>query len=443
MERTPESKSPGQIVVTSNELVEAKYNFTLWQKRVFVYLVSQIDRRDKEFKLQRIYIKDLLNFFNVKSKDDYNAIRRVPEHLFNARIQTPYYTEEGYKRWRKTRILSAYTEPGDIQPGNAYIELKFNDDLRPHLLELNTLFTKYEIKNIIDLRSVYSFRFYEILKSRRYNTAFLTLGLEELKEMLDVETLYPKYANFKQKVIQMAQRELEEHCDIGFTFKEIKNGRGGKVEKIEFVIHNTGKDFSGAGESKKAKNPGIETIEHEELKPDSEAINQLFDTYFAKIREFGISATTLMDWLKKHSTDHVQACIKDFLQRAADGKIKENDKSKQGGYLRTLIEKADFTAKAEVEKRKKESRQKTETQQVVEQQKISETINLKKAKAEAEAKRARQILNENAGLLEDLISDINLERDREYAVAEFHENGLLRAFVLTKVKERFSEMFET
>lgn len=431
-----------KLVVTSNELVEAKYNFTLWQKRVFVYLVSQIDRNDKEFKLQRIQIKDLLNFFNVKSKDDYNAIRRVPENLFNARIQTPYFTTEGFKRWRKTRILSTYTEPGDIQPGNAYIELKFNDDLRPHLLELNTLFTKYEIKNIIDLRSVYSFRFYELLRSRRYNRDLLTMSVEELKEMLDVETLYPKYANFKQKVIQTAQRELADHCDIGFTFRELKSGRGGRVERIEFSIYDNSKtgEQGGAGARRGSKS-APEDIEAVEVKNDPAEMDRLFEQYFLQVREFGISPVLLVEWLKKYSAEHLEACISDFLTKAKSGKLKETERSKQGGYLRTLVEKADFTVKTAAQKQKTTQRQQTEIREKQQQAAEQAATDARKLKAETEASRIRELLDDDPELLEILIVEINSERLREYTPAEYLENGLLRAYVASKVKARFPEAF--
>ena len=55
-----------KIVVTSNDLIHAKYTFTLWQKRVFVYMVSQINSfEDKEFQIHKMYIKDLMQFFKV------------------------------------------------------------------------------------------------------------------------------------------------------------------------------------------------------------------------------------------------------------------------------------------------------------------------------------------------------------------------------------------
>ena len=55
--------------------------------------------------------------------------------MFDMSIKVPYYAEKGQKRWREVHILSQYTHPENkIADDSAYIELKFNDDLKPHLL---------------------------------------------------------------------------------------------------------------------------------------------------------------------------------------------------------------------------------------------------------------------------------------------------------------------
>lgn len=131
-----EQKDDKTLVVSSNNLVEAKYNFTLWQKRIFVYMVSQINIFDQDFRLEKFYIKDLMKFFGVKSKEDYATIRKVPEELYQASMKTPYKTGQGFKRWKEVRIISQFTRPEDREEDNAYIELKFNDDLKPHLIQL-------------------------------------------------------------------------------------------------------------------------------------------------------------------------------------------------------------------------------------------------------------------------------------------------------------------
>ncbi|MRB31447.1 RepB family plasmid replication initiator protein, partial [Bacillus thuringiensis] len=48
--------------------------------------------------------------------------------------------------------------------------------------------------------------------------------------------LYPNYTNFKQRVLNPSQKELNQKTDISFEFEEIKSGR--KVKKIRFIIRS-------------------------------------------------------------------------------------------------------------------------------------------------------------------------------------------------------------
>ena len=229
----PEEDSK-KLVVSSNNLIHAKYSFTLWQKRIFAYMVSEINSfDDREFPLQKMYIRDLMNFFKVKNKDDYNVIERVPEQMYAMSMRLPYRTDKGHKRWGEVRILSKYTRPEDKIDGNAYIELKFNDDLKPHLLELKRLFSQYDIQNIIHLRSVYSFKMYELIKANQYLSKW-EVDLPDLKEMLDVEEKYRNYGSFKLRILNAAQIDLTEYCDV--TFSYIEKTVGKRVDRLIFYI---------------------------------------------------------------------------------------------------------------------------------------------------------------------------------------------------------------
>ena len=330
-------KKNSQLIVSSNDLIEAKYNFSLWQKRVFVYMVSLINKNDKNFNLQRIYVKDLLNFFAVKSRDDYETILRVPESLFNSRIHVPYYSDEGLKRWRNTRIISTYTEPADRDERNAYIELQFNGDLKEHLLELHETFTKYDIRNIIELRSVYSFRMYELLKSRRYRRDLLTIGVDELKEILDVETKYKNYADFKRFVLLQGQKDLSKFCDIAYTFQEKKEGR-----KVKILIFNV---FDNKSEKLRIQESTTQNQTLTVLPPEA---TPLFAEIFMKVKGWGISSEVLQLLIETQSEEALRNGVTytDWAQR--EGKIKDNI----AGFFITAVKNRYTTPQYEAEKKR-------------------------------------------------------------------------------------------
>ncbi len=228
------SKESTALVVTSNDLVLAKYNFSLWQKRIFNYFVSQIDKDATDFTLQRIYISDLIHFFDAgDGREVYEIIANVPKQLYNSSIKVPYISEEGHHRYGEMRIITRYTKPEDREMGNAYIEFKFNDDLKPHLLELKRRFLRYDMQNIVGLQSVHSVRMFEILKSYEY-LGEVSFEVEFLKTVLELGDKYKLYADFRRYVIDKAREDLTKYCDIFFDYQEIKKGR--KVHEIIFII---------------------------------------------------------------------------------------------------------------------------------------------------------------------------------------------------------------
>lgn len=114
------------------------------------------------------------------------------------------------------------------------IELSFDPKLKPYLLKLKDNFTTYKLENVIRLKSFYSIRIYELLKQYE-KLKERTFSITQLREYLCINNeQYPLYANFKQKVLNIAKNELKDKSDIYFDFEEIKQSR--KIEKIKFII---------------------------------------------------------------------------------------------------------------------------------------------------------------------------------------------------------------
>lgn len=80
----------------------------------------------------------------------------------------------------------------------------------------------YDIKHVLNISSSNSIRMYELLKAFE-GIGKRTFEVEELKEILGVAEKYNgRYYNFKKRIIEQAQKDLTEHTDITFIFKEAK-----------------------------------------------------------------------------------------------------------------------------------------------------------------------------------------------------------------------------
>ena len=53
------------IVVKHNKLIEARYRLTLQETRIILWLLSEIQQGDKDFRKYRVKISDLADFVGI------------------------------------------------------------------------------------------------------------------------------------------------------------------------------------------------------------------------------------------------------------------------------------------------------------------------------------------------------------------------------------------
>lgn len=213
------------MVVKSNKLIEARYRLTLQEQRLVLLLTSKIRREDADFQWYRLKILDLAKFLGLeKNKNIYEAVRKSIKRLMQRVI-----TIEDINTDLHWIDAASYGEKGVVR-------LAVHQILKPYLLSLRSHFTKYYLKYVVYLKSVYSIRLYEILK-RYENVGEAVIMLESLRQMLGVQDKeYEAYNNFKRKTILIAHQEIPQKTDITFDFEELKEGK--RVTKIRFRIRS-------------------------------------------------------------------------------------------------------------------------------------------------------------------------------------------------------------
>ena len=214
-----------QLVVKSNCLVEASYKLTIQEQRIILLMASMVKPEDEDFQIYRIKIKDFLDLVGIKDQGKYPEIKKITRTLRSRELII-------HKPGSELQI--GWLSSAEYFDGKGYVELEFSPKLKPYLLKLKEFFTSYQLKNVIQLKSVYSIRIYELLKQYE-KIGKRDMELDELRYILGIEDKkYPMYANLKQKILNPAQKELEEKTDLSFKFEELKEGR--KVKAIRFLI---------------------------------------------------------------------------------------------------------------------------------------------------------------------------------------------------------------
>jgi plasmid replication initiation protein len=113
------------------------------------------------------------------------------------------------------------------------IRIKMHDLMKPFVLQLKKKFTQYELVFTLAMKSRYSIRLYEILKS--YSNLYrIDFDLNVLKKMLSAEH-YERFPDFKRKVLETALKEINELSDVTVTYEIGKEGR--RFAAINFYIN--------------------------------------------------------------------------------------------------------------------------------------------------------------------------------------------------------------
>lgn len=212
------------LIVKSNQLINASYKLTLQEQRVIIFLASLIRKDDEDFRLYKIKTKDFAEIVQIKNKDIYKELQLITAKLKSRELTI--IKENGLP------LQMNWLASADYYKG--YIELELSVKLKPYLLQLKEHFTKYQLKNIIGLKSSYAIRIYEILKSHQYKGE-VYFKLEDLKAVLGIpKSKYSKYTNFRIKILEKSKEELNEKSDITFNFEPKKQGR--KIIGIWFFI---------------------------------------------------------------------------------------------------------------------------------------------------------------------------------------------------------------
>lgn len=220
-----------KMVVKANDLIQkSRFDLSLQQQKIILFLISHIEPSDKEFKLYEFSVIDFCQVCGIdytagkNYKDIKKAIKEIADKSVWIKTQDD---EETLLRW---------VEKPCINKNSGTIKIRLDEDMKPYLLQLKKNFTQYELIYTLQFKSKYTIRLYELIKSihyrelEEYKRVFKT---EDIKELLNGEK-YTQYRDFKQRVLIPSIREINENSDKQVFMNEIKKGK--KVEYIELLV---------------------------------------------------------------------------------------------------------------------------------------------------------------------------------------------------------------
>lgn len=451
-----------KLIKKSNDLVEARYKFDIWEMRVFSKMITMIEMDDGDFKDYKIYLKEFIKDYSLEGdKNSYRFLREGAEKLLRKIVTIINKTEVKSAQKFQTPVVaglrtSLYDDDGK------FIQVSFHPEMKPYLLELKERFLVYDVRNILKLPSTYSIRIYELLKQyEKLRTR--TFDVTELKEILGITKEYKLYANFKQRVVDKAQKDLEEFTDIRFVYEEIKDGKAvvtlvfhiesnapAKLIKAKKPKIQTEIDFDMPIE---VKNPVVtkpnvpqknnyivaENAEYEDIKGNP----ALFDEIFPMVKGWGIGKEILQLLIETQPEEAVRNGLGYTLWEEKGGKIKDNI----AGFFINAV-KNRYSSKAfEVERRQRERKE-------IERKKLDFKKQLEELSADYNARIneiIREITVENPDTTIEAIKIVN-EENKSYfglkgviptklSVEDYRRDPILRGMVIQTIKRQHGEKF--
>jgi len=216
-------------VYQSNRLVEASYTLTVVEQKLIRLLASMINKDDDDIKEYEFKTKELIKVLNTSDSRFYRDIDSITDLLMQRIIKI---------RNVNTSEFMKYHWVDTAKYVSGVLKLKINKDLKPFYLGLDC-YTKYQLRNIMQFKSTYSFRLYELFKQYE-GIGHRVLNIDALRDSLNInKDQYPKYANLKQKVINVAVKEINANTDLLVAYNEIKEVR--KIVSVQFIIRKKDK----------------------------------------------------------------------------------------------------------------------------------------------------------------------------------------------------------
>ena len=219
------------IVQKRNVLNELRANnLTLQELRFFSIYLSKINPYDKSTRTVTFKLSDFQKIMDFK-RLNIVQLKAATDSLLTKLVHIPLESGgyDSFQLFKKCRI-------DKNNSGEWYVSIDAHDDALPLMFDFKDRYFKYALWNALRLKSANQIRMYEILK--QYETiGKREIKVSDLRELLGIApNEYPRWNNFKAKVLDSCQQALKDTTDICFTYERGKTGTGGKWLTIIFHI---------------------------------------------------------------------------------------------------------------------------------------------------------------------------------------------------------------
>ena len=245
-------------VIQANELVRSKQDeLSLLEAKLVRLAIAQVLKDDEDLKTYTCNISLLADFLGISSQNIYRDVQDLSVKLMKKSIFIR--SKESNKQGKQNYKILHWVDY--IEYKNGVITFKLSEHLKPYLVGLNELFTRYGYEEILKLPTNYSIRLYELLysyanmsfiegfKSYTYEDIKLEKNevcftIDYLREYFNCQDKYPNTGDFIKRVVGAGIQDINENTVYPCEYRTVR-----KHNKITHIIFTIGDWNTKAGDT--------------------------------------------------------------------------------------------------------------------------------------------------------------------------------------------------
>ena len=209
-----------------NASIMTRQSFSLLEKRVFYIVLNQLSEADINLKQNKQ--------FRIPAKlitQNYRQMLGMAQSLMrNCQI---WLRNDEQKEFQAYNVFSS----ARYSAKEGIFEIGLSYEVIPHIAQIKSGYTEYELAIALSLNKTYSQRLYEMLSRwKNFNGGtWSQVSVEDLRDLLGAnEETYDDFGQLKRRVLDPSCEEISDKTDISCSYQIQKTGR--KVTHLSFYI---------------------------------------------------------------------------------------------------------------------------------------------------------------------------------------------------------------
>lgn len=214
-------------VVKANDIIQkARYDLTITELKTFAFILSKVKPNDQKGQTYSFTINEFCQICGLKRNNGGN-IKAVKKALKSLADESFWVVDDNGQH-----VLVRWISEPIVDPRSGRITVGFGKNMDNYVFGLLENYTQYSLLSTLPMKSSYSFRIYELLKSYAF-TEIHSFDIDDLKAKIGATT-YVNFKDFRKKCLDVATTEINSYTDLEISWEPIKKGK--KVGEVKFYI---------------------------------------------------------------------------------------------------------------------------------------------------------------------------------------------------------------